>query len=149
MSLTRTTLTQRADDIAAQLTDHERIALGVTLIHAARLPSSWAAVKHAAQLVGHHGEGLLMDELRANEGALDLTPTVATTTHEQNGDRCSGGSDRAGQTRLRVPSSLRGAWRVLRRAEGRFSNSLAGDVLGGVCVFVAGIGLIIFAGALQ
>ena len=143
MSLTRTTLTQRADDIAAQLTDHERIALGVTLIHAARLPSSWAAVKHAAQLVGHHGEGLLMDELRANEGALDLTPTVAT------GDRCSGGSDRAGQTRLRVPSSLRGAWRVLRRAEGRFSNSLAGDVLGGMCVFIAGIGLIIFVGVLQ
>ncbi|MGR3273344.1 hypothetical protein DU478_17615 [Thalassococcus profundi] len=147
--LTRASLTRRADEIAAPLTDHERIALGVTLIHTARHPSSWAAVKHAAQLVGHYGEGLMMDELRANEGALDLTPTVATTTHEQNGDRCSGGSDRAGQTRPRVSSSLRGAWRVFQRAEGRFSDSLAGDVLGGVCVFVAGIGLIIFAGALQ
>ena len=147
MNLSRADIAQRADALTTGLVDHERIALGVRLIETARRPDSWAAVTMAAQLIREHADALLMDSLRTAEA--HETPAIAATTHEQSGDRRSGGSCRAGEARSRVPSALRGAWSAIVEWDARFSESWAGIILGGLCMFGTGIGLVIIAGVLQ
>lgn len=143
----RADLLRTASEIAAPLTEEQRVALGVTLIQFAREPESFMAVRHAERLVSAHATALLTDALRAEEaGFQDMT---IDTAHGPNFDRHPGAGGSAGEPRPRFSSSLRAAWARFRAVERRFSDGICGDVLAGVCVVIISIGLIVITGVLQ
>ncbi|EPX78120.1 hypothetical protein [Salipiger mucosus] len=137
----------RAHEIGRGLTDAQRIALGVTLIGTARQPESFGAARAAERMVGEHARMLLADALRGDE-AMHQTKTVATT-HGNAGNRLPGGRGTVGAPRpAPFLSSLRAAWATIRAAERRLSESLLGDLLGGVSVVALVVGTIIGLGVL-
>jgi hypothetical protein len=143
---------RRAREIGQPLPDDQRIALGVTLIRMASLPSSGGAVLRAERLVGDHGRALIADAVRLDEGQFDapFIDLTIDTTHGSSFDRHPGADISAEAPRPRgYISSLRAAWAGLKAAERRFADSIWGDVTATACVALIAVALVIVAGVLQ
>lgn len=79
---TRADVVIRAHEIARDLSDHERIALGVTLIGTAQHPRNWAALRAAQQMVHEQADEFLQLALSDTGTVAAYLPNQATT-HEQ------------------------------------------------------------------
>lgn len=140
-----------ARDVGLQLPDDQRIALGVTLIRMASLPSSGGAVLRAERLVGDHGRALIADAIRLDEGRFEapFTDMTIDTTHGPVLDRHPGARGSAGDPGPRAFSSpARAAWARFVAAERRFSDSIWGDIVAGIGVAVLSVALVMLAGLL-
>ncbi|MGK7664226.1 MULTISPECIES: hypothetical protein [unclassified Marinovum] len=153
MLTTHADVVRCARDVGLQLQDEQRIALGVTLIQMAKNSESFGAVFQAERMIGDHGRALLLDAMREDEDHFEdhFLDTAIDTTHELYIDRHHpGAEDTAGDTRPRVLfASLRAAWTRLKAAERRASDSIWGDILGGISVVIIAVVLVISAGVLQ
>lgn len=153
MLTTHADVVRCAHDVGLQLQDEQRIALGVTLIQMAVNSESFGAVFQAERMIGDHGRALLSDAMREDEDDFEghVLDTAIDTTHEHSIDRHHPGVNHtAGDTRPRVfHDSLRAAWAHLKAAERHVSDSIWGDLLGGISVVIIAVVLVISAGVLQ
>jgi hypothetical protein len=124
--LTHTEIAQRVRAAAEGLSPTERVALGVTIIEAIRHTDQFALVNHAGRYCADHGRALC----RASMDGLSYLPdpeypTDAATHEEQSRE-------------LEPPrqSRARAALAKLKAADDFITNSIIGDLIGAVAIFV-------------
>ncbi|WP_425099174.1 hypothetical protein [Tropicibacter sp. S64] len=143
---TRADVVLMAHVLGRDMTDLERIALGATLIQTVLTPANHCAVRLAAARINEHADALMDALIEMNTGA-GPHPGKATT-HEQSGPlRIPEAPPSGPSTPCAMETSpwWRTAWASFRIVEARLSNSLAGDLLGGLCIWVISMALFVFA----
>ena len=138
MTFLRMDIERRARLVVRDLNQIERAALGTEILLSVSEPEAFLSLWYAARLVRERAEQLKEAALHIPGAEPRAVLQPEATTHEQSepkGGPCVG--------------RLRTACQVIQDAERRFSESIWGDMLGGLCLFVFGIGVVIAAGVLQ
>lgn len=139
MFLDRADVILRAHEVGRGLTDLERIALGVTLAQTVLTPGNHGAVRLAAARLSDHADALLDAEIALSDSLSDGPDTgPKPTTHEQPGssERPADAGRPAPSVKPASSGRWRAAWDRFARAERRFSDSLAGDLVGVVSLAI-------------
>lgn len=139
MTLSRADIVLRAHQAGAGLSDHERAAIGATLIKTVMMPAHAPTVLRAAQLVREHGEALMAAQFDLSDSG-DLPDHGKTTPHEQPGcpalpddAPCSGASGTP-TPRPRHSPRWRAAWDGFAHAMTALEDSEAGDFIGALAL---------------
>ena len=139
MNALRSDIQHTAEKAVLGLSQTERLALGTEILTRITDPQQFMSMRLAAWMISERADLLADVALHQTPGAEPRAVLqLEATTHEL--DKLKE-RPRAGR--------LRAAYKTLRQAERQFSESVWGDLLGGICLMILAFGAVVVAGVLQ
>ena len=139
MNALRPDIQHSAEKAVRGLSQTERLALGTEILTRITDPQQFMSMRLAAWMISERADLLADVALHQTPGAEPRALLqYEATTHEL--DKLKE-RPRAGR--------LRAAYKTLRQAERQFSESVWGDLLGGICLMILAFGAVVVAGVLQ